>query len=440
MLFHFTYSYRSVHQALLFIASLILVTIISSSAAVEASAVILPLTKDPSTLQYLTQIQQRTPQVNVSLVVDIGGVYLWINCDTGYASSSYKSAQCGSAQCHLFKSRKCNGPCYLNVSRPGCNDNSCDVNVYNPVTGISTGGEVTLDLITVQSVDRSIPGRSRSVLLNQFPFTCTPDFLLNGLAKGASGMAGLGRGRMGIPSLLTAELSLKRRFSVCLGSKGVVLIGDVKADLSQSLSLTYTPLILNPVFTAGIRYIGDPSTDYYIGVKSININNRAVKLNSTLLKISSDGIGGTKLSSVNPYTVMESSIYNAVITAFRNEVAHIPTVAPVSPFGLCYGSGNFRSTPIGPEVPRIDLVLQSNSVKWSILGANSMVQVSDGVMCLGVVDGGENSYQMASIAIGGYQLEDVLLEFDLADSKLGFSSSMLLKGISCSDLNLTSIA
>ena len=77
------------------------------------------------------------------------------------------------------------------------------------------------------------------------------------------------------------------------------------------------------------------------------------------------------------------------------------------------------------------IVLQSEMVKWSIYGRNSMVQVSDDVMCLGFVDGGENPRN--SIVIGGFQLEDVLVQIDFDTSMVGFSPSLLTKQASCSD-------
>lgn len=111
----------------------------------QTKALIFPISKDSKTLQYRTQIEQRMPQVNVSLVLDLGGVYLWTNCETDYVSSSYKSAKC--AQLNAIYSNQGNATVLatLNVSKPGCNDYSCDVNVYNTVTRISTGGEVHMD-------------------------------------------------------------------------------------------------------------------------------------------------------------------------------------------------------------------------------------------------------------------------------------------------------
>ncbi|CAK7345494.1 unnamed protein product [Dovyalis caffra] len=177
----------------------------------------------------------------------------------------------------------------------------------------------------------------------------------------------------------------------------------------NTVSLTYTPLILNPVSTASGYFAGDPFTDYFIGVKSIKINENFVPLNTSLLSINTEGYGGTKISTADPYTVMETTIYNAVIDTFVEELAkaNVPRVASVATFGACFNSKNIVGTRGGPAVPQIDVVLQSKSVYWRIFGANSTVQVKNAVLCLGFVDGGAKP--RTSIVIGGHQLENNLL-------------------------------
>ncbi|KAJ0599795.1 putative aspartic peptidase A1 family, aspartic peptidase domain superfamily, xylanase inhibitor [Helianthus annuus] len=96
----------------------------------------------------------------------------------------------------------------------------------------------------------------------------------------------------------------------------------------------------------------------------------------------------------------------------------------VAPFGVCF--------PSQATVPEIQMVMQSQLVKWRIQGRNSMVEVSDSVMCLGFVDGGMG--MTGSVILGGYQLEDHILEFDLGTGMMGFSSSLLNEGDSCSTL------
>ncbi|GMN31387.1 hypothetical protein TIFTF001_044571 [Ficus carica] len=76
-----------------------------------------------------------------------------------------------------------------------------------------------------------------------------------------------------------------------------------------------------------------------------------------------------------------------------------------------------------------------------------MVSVSNDVLCLGFVDGGPIrfvdwgvKFTRTAIVIGGHQIEDNLLQFDLAASRLGFSSTLLTRKTSCSNFNFTSIA
>ncbi|XP_034691024.1 probable aspartic proteinase GIP2 [Vitis riparia] len=426
----------------LFFSSLLFISSSNAQSSFRPHALVIPVSKDSSTLQYVTSINQRTPLVPLQLVVDLGGQFLWVDCEQNYVSSSYRPARCRSAQCSLARGSGC-GNCF-SAPKPGCNNNTCSVQPDNTVTRTASSDELAEDAVSVQSTDGSNPGRSVSV--SKFLFSCAPTSLLEGLASGAKGMAGLGRTRIALPSQFASAFSFHRKFAICLSSSttadGVILLGDgsygLLPNVDASQLLIYTPLILNPVSTASAHSQGEPSAEYFIGVKSIQINEKAVPLNTSLLSINSKGVGGTKISTVNPYTVMETSIYSAFTKAFISAAAsmNITRVAAVAPFSVCFSSKNVYSTRGGAAVPTIGLVLQNNSVVWRIFGANSMVFVNGDVLCLGFVDGGANP--RTSIVIGGYQLEDNLLQFDLAASRLGFSSSLLFSQTTCSNFNFTS--
>lgn len=258
-------------------------------------------------------------------------------------------------------------------------------------------------------------------------------------------MAGMGRHNVGLPSQFAAAFSFNRKFAVCLTSgRGVAFYGNgpyVFLPGIQISRLTTTPLLINPVSTASAYASGEKSSEYFIGVSDIRIVDKSVPINKTLLKIvASTGFGGTKISTVDPYTVMETSIFNAFTSAFVREAAarNITRVSSVKPFGACFSTQNVGVTRVGYAVPEIQLVLQSNNVVWRIFGANSMVSVSDDVICLGFVDGGVNA--RTSVVIGGFQLEDNLIEFDLASNRLGFSSTLLGRRTNCANFNFTSTA
>ncbi|GMI69370.1 secreted aspartic protease 2 [Hibiscus trionum] len=430
-----------------FLFTCLLLYISSPSLAQQSfrpKALVIPVAKDASTLQYLTTIDQRTPLVPADLVVDLGGRFLWVDCERDYVSSTYRPVRCRSAQCSLDGADGC-GDCF-SAPRPGCNNNTCGVTPDNSVTHVATSGEVAQDVVSLQSTNGRNPGRVVNV--PRFIFACAPTFLLQGLASGVAGMAGLGRTRIGLPSQFAAAFSFRRKFAVCLSSStsanGVIFFGDGPytflpgIDLSQSL--TFTPLFINPVSTASAFPMGEPSAEYFIGVKSIKVNEKPVSLNTALLSINNQGVGGTKISTVNPYTVLEASIFKAVTDTFINEAAamNITRVAGVAPFEVCFSSSNIFGTRVGPTVPSINLVLQNQDVVWRIFGANSMVAVNRDVLCLGFVNGGSNP--RTSIVIGGQQLENTLLQFDLATSRLGFSGTLLGMRTACANFNFTSIA
>ncbi|KAE8665442.1 putative ATP binding protein [Hibiscus syriacus] len=378
-------------------------------------ALVIPVAKDASTLPYLTTIDQRKPLEPVDLVVDLGGRFMWVDCERDYVSSTYRPARCRSAQCSLAGANGCRD-CF-SASRPGCNNNTCGVTPDNSVTHTATSGEVAQDVVSLQSTDGRNPGRVVSV--PRFLFACAPTFLLQDLANGVAGMAGLGRTRIGLPSQFVAAFSFHRNFAVCLSSStlatGVIFFGDgpyvFLPGIDASQSLTFTPLFINPISTASAFPMGEPSAEYFIGV-----------------------------NTVDPYTVLEASIFKVATEVFINEAAamNITRVPGIAPFEVCFSSSNILSTRLGPAVPSIDLVLQNQDVFWRIFGANSMVEVSTDVLCLGFVNGGSNP--RTSIVIGGHQLENTLLQFDLATSRLGFSATLLGRRTTCSNFNFTSNA
>jgi hypothetical protein len=205
-------------------------------------------------------------------------------------------------------------------------------------------------------------------------------------------------------------------------------------DLSKSL--LYTPLIFNPFGRDSDPYT-HRSPEYYVGLTSIKVNGEMVAFNKALLAFNDRGYGGTRISTLVPYTKLQSSIYKAFTLAFLKEAAssafNLTTTKPVKPFRVCYPARAVKTTQMGPAVPIIELVLDRQDVVWKIFGSNSMVRVtkkSVDLWCLGFVDGGIDG---PSIMIGGLQLEDNLLQFDLQSQKLGFSSSILSKGTNCAD-------
>ncbi|XP_039128342.1 probable aspartic proteinase GIP2 [Dioscorea cayenensis subsp. rotundata] len=359
---------------------------------------------------------------------------MWVNCDDHYISSSYRPAQCNSIECSVAESLTCN-TCN-DAPGPNCNNNTCGLFPENSIINLSTTGDVIDDVALFRSIDGNF------AKVPHFLFSCGSNNLLEGLASGVQGVAGFGSTQMAVPVQLSSVFNIHPQFALCLSStrssNGFIFVGNggnykLAPGIDVSSSLMKTLLIPNPVSTR-VSFKGESSSEYFIGVSSVKIDGKAVKINTKLLEIDHEGVGGTKLSTVTPFTSMETSIYKAVTRAFIKaaEAKKMKSVAPVKPFKTCFSSESIKSTRIGPDVPIIDLVLGSEDVYWRVFGANSMVEVKEkGVVCLGLVDGGLNP--RTSIVIGGHQLENNFLEFDLATSVLRFSSSLLFRQTTCAN-------
>ncbi|KAJ6693859.1 hypothetical protein OIU85_004627 [Salix viminalis] len=416
-----------------------------------------PVQKDPSTLQYIITAYLRSPEEPTKLFLDLGGSYFWINCDD-YNSSTYRHIPCTTLLDEFVGCFACLMNC--RDSTPNCGDSVCVLKPENPFDPTSSDNSnqyapALVDYFSMLTLDNtgSIGGLSSSSPFT-FIFSCAYKENLRGLAGGVTGSAGLGRSRISIPVQASTIFHYPRYFALCLsGSKtrpGAAFIGTkgpykFGRGIDLSKSLVYTPLLLNPVGKYSYPDLKKPSDEYFIGVSSIKVHGKVVALNRSLLAIDSgNGSGGTKLSTVVPFTQLATSIYKAVTEAFVKAAASSPfnltAAKPAQPFSVCYPARNVKTTRDGPTVPAIELVMHRNDVVWKILGSNSMVRVAmkggDDVLCLGFVDAGVKPRTSIfagdpSIVIGGYQMEDNFLQFDLESMRLGFSSSVLSRGTNC---------
>ncbi|KAG7555791.1 Peptidase family A1 domain [Arabidopsis suecica] len=367
----------------LFFFSFLSTLIISNSQISDSlNGVVFSVVKDLPTGQYLAQIHLGDSPEPVKLVVDLAGSILWFDCSSRHISSSRNLISGSSSGC--LKAKVGNDRVSSSSSRGDHQNTDCELLVRNGAVGITARGELNSDVMSFGSV--TSPGTVDLL------FACTPPWLLRGLASGAQGVMGLGRAQISLPSQLAAETNDRRRLTVFLSPlNGVVSTSSVEEvfGVAASRSLVYTPLLTGS------------SGNYVINVKSIRVNGH---------KLSVEGPLAAELSTVVPYTMLESSIYAVFAEAYAKAASEATSVAPVAPFGLCFTSD--------VEFPAVDLALQSEMVRWRIQGKNLMVDVGGAVRCLGIVDGG--SSRVNPIVMGGLQLEGLILDFDLGNSMMGF--------------------
>ncbi|GAB2277507.1 hypothetical protein Dimus_012214 [Dionaea muscipula] len=381
--------------------------------------------KDGESGLHKVTLTKRTPTLSVPLVVDLSGSLLWVNCEKGYTSSTYYAPRCHSSTCARYRAQSCYS-CESSEVRPGCHQDTCALTGYNPISGEQASCELGQDLLVLPSI-RSI----RRVRIPRFVFGCAPSALLKkGFPPSIEGVAGFGHTSIALPRQLASQFGFHPTFSVCLpslgsGAAGAIFFGKGAYEYShhqkvfhQLPKLVYqTPLILGS------------EGQYFIGVKSIRIKTETITLKSTTTTTTTKAL----ISTAHPYTVLESSIYKQVTEHFVSQVEvteGVSLVQPVAPFGTCFSA---RSGSGGAGFPSIDLLLQKEDAVWSIHGSNCLVSVQPDVQCLAFVDGGTSP--VASIVLGAYQLENILLQFDLQSSLLSYSSPLAVHGTSCSTLH-----
>ncbi|XP_072985139.1 chitinase CLP-like [Typha latifolia] len=401
--------------------SLLLLFPVSSSPP-PFKAVVSPITKDTETSLYTIPVNDNSP-----LVLDLNGPLIWSLCTSNHKTIPRNSSTCAAAA--KFQPPEC-----------GCNttsslrNNKCICTAYpvNPVTGNCSSGDLTfMPSVTTNATDGKNP--LYQVGFSDLVSSCAPRSLLSSLPSGATGVAGLGRSsKLSLPCQLSS-FNLEKQFALCLpsGGAGVAFFGSKPFDLIHMTSdrnisdyLTYTNLLKNPVNPA-----------YYIDAKLVAVNTEAVPLPAHALELHKKANGGgVTLTTAIPYTALRSDIYKPFLKAYDEASSYIQRVAPVKPFELCYNSTTMGSTRMGYAVPQIDLVLNGGK-NWTIFGGNSIVQVDPVTACFGFVDAGPKADK--AIQIGGFQMENILVLFDLERKRMGYTG--LLFGImtTCSNFNFT---
>nr|XP_043627170.1 chitinase CLP-like [Erigeron canadensis] len=354
-------------------------------------------------------------------VIDIEAPFPWRDC-IGNRPVPCENYQCTNVQTkYFYQSPSCH-PINGGSKSPGSQHCNCPVNVVSPVDGTCSQALLNYDQFSLNGSDGRNP--YTSVYYTNCNAGCAPSSTFESFPANVRGVMAFSRSPYAKPASVFYIPEWKDILALCLpstlSSPGVMFFGDgpyyfiPKSNDDIRSLLSYTPLLKHP-----------GSFAYFINVKAIVIKGRSINISS--------GRSTTKLSTIEPYTTLRSDIYTSVVRRFLKVTKRIPVAKPVAPFGLCYNISKNKTKP-GLKVPDIHLILHGGS-NWTISTANSIRQVTSDVACLAFIDGGAASEP--PIVLGTFQFEDNFLVFDVHNSTLGFSSSLLFKGNSCANFNFT---
>ncbi|KAI3790637.1 hypothetical protein L2E82_03832 [Cichorium intybus] len=400
----------------------------------DYSSLVFPIHKHTDAAKPLYSVEIMTAYVNMqylhaNFLIDVDAPFIWHDCIVQwniYPGSCPPDKLCTSPvscdeyQCtdvrtsYSYQKPYCSPPKNESIS-PGWGYCSCSVNVVDPVTG--SCGQAKLNYWDDFTVNVSNGKNVLTGVYGVYPYAaCAPSSAFQSFPANVTGVMALSSSPYALPAHLLEPL--ENVIGLCLPStlstSGVLFYGNSpyyllpQKDVDVRSYLSYTPLIKHP-----------DSFGYFIDVNNIVIKKRSISIPANAT---------TKISTLDPYAILRTDIYNRVIRRFSMVTKRIPPAKPVPPFGLCF------STQSGLRVPDIDFSLPEGK-KWTMSAANSIKQVTKDVACLALVDGGATSEP--AIVIGSFQMEDNFLVFDLENSTFGFSSSLLRKQTSCSNFNFT---
>ncbi|KAK3166454.1 hypothetical protein QOZ80_1AG0046000 [Eleusine coracana subsp. coracana] len=383
--------------------------------------VLKPVTKDPVTLLYTIPIRD-----NADLVVDTAGPLVWSTCADDHLAASFK---CNDPVCKIANAYHA-PTCGRKVIRRCKKAKRCVAYPYNPVTGRCAAARLVHTRVVVNSTDGRNPVGQVSIRAVK---ACAPKELLASLPAHAEGVAGLAGSGMALPAQIAASHNVPNNFMLCLPrhgeGEGVAVFGGGPFFLPEApqtdvtSTLAFTPLVTNK----------DNPTMHYISVKAIAMDQTQVPLPGYALSSSN---ASAVICTRVPYTLLRPDVYRPVVDAFakalaRND-ARVPGVS--SGFELCYSSDMLGNT---HAVPTVVLMLHGGK-NWTIGGSNSMVDVGHKTACLALVEmkgvkaGDANA---PALLIGGFQMENNLVHFDLEKKQLGFAKLPFFT--SCSSFNFT---
>ncbi|KAJ0677311.1 putative aspartic peptidase A1 family, aspartic peptidase domain superfamily, xylanase inhibitor [Helianthus annuus] len=405
------------------------------------TSLVAPVAKHTDSANPLYSAQIMTKYVNsqfihTNFLIDMEAPFTWYDCDgqwniypgsCPFTAVCLSPVSCEEYQCTDVRTstldRYSSCPPVTNGSTlPGWGLCSCPVTIVNPITGSCGEALLNNDELWFNGTNGRIAFPD---FMGVYPTSaCAPSSAFESFPKNVSGVLAMSSSPHALPMNLFGVI--QRSFALCLptsaSSPGVLILGsspyylDSHSDVDVRSFLSYTPLLNNIQDTFG----------YYIGVNTIVIRKRSINVppNAT-----------TKISTLVPYTTLRTDIYKQVVGRFSKVTKRLQPTKPVAPFGLCFKIFT-NGTQAGLKVPDIDFGL-GNGMKWSVSTANSMKQMRQDVWCLAFVDGGVTSEHV--IVLGTFQMEDNFLLFDVVNSSLGFSSSLLNKGTSCASFNFTGV-
>ncbi|KAG2273518.1 hypothetical protein Bca52824_056073 [Brassica carinata] len=381
---------------------IVFLSMFSAITLMSEAQYLLAVTKDEPSRQYYTTVYIGSAAMTspVNLLIDLGTNLTWLNCRKIKSLSTLGLVTCKSSTCK-------------SIPGNGCDRNTCLYRQPRPLgkNTVVTTGRVVQDNATIFTTEGGQPVHIAPS--RRFTFSCAVDKYLQGMAPPIAGVLALSPGEFPFWRQMTSAFNVIPKFSLCLPSSryGYFFMGTPSLGGKKTVPMTSTTLKID-------------SGKYLISVRSIYVDGVPLTLDPSLLE------GGAQLSTVVPFTVLQTDIYNALAQGrLRIEIGMFEFPVSTAPFHYCFEQGaSGRNMDV--SVMEIGLPGNGKEVKWRFHCKNTVERVLETLICLAFVDGGKKPNE--SMVIGTHQLQDYLVEFDLSTTQMALCDPLILHNTNCS--------
>lgn len=233
-----------------------------------------------------------------------------------------------------------------------------------------------------------------------------------------TGLMGMNRGSLSFVTQMGFP-----KFSYCISghdSSGVLLFGD--ASFSWLGPLKYTPLVK---MSTPLPYFDRVA--YTVQLEGIKVSQKALQLPKSVFAPDHTGAGQTMVDSGTQFTFLLGPVYTALKNEFILQTKGILTLLDDPNFvfqgtmDLCYRVGATTLPPL-PEV-----TLMFRGAEMSVSGERLLYRVpgmtkgKDWVYCF--TFGNSDLLGVEAFVIGHHHQQNVWMEFDLVNSRVGFTDT-----------------
>ncbi|ESQ44901.1 hypothetical protein EUTSA_v10010977mg [Eutrema salsugineum] len=351
-----------------------------------------------------------SPPQTITMVLDTGSELSWLHCKRFSAhtsifnhakSSSYTSLPCSSPVCTTQTQ---------DLTNPATCDhksNLCHVAV-SYVDGSSMDGNLAQETFRIGSLTR--PATSFGCM--DLSSSTTPE------EDGkTTGLMGMNRGRLSFVN----QMGLSK-FSYCISgsdSTGVLVLGD--ASYPSLPPLKYTPLV-----TKMDRLPYWDRFAYTVQFQGIRVGSKLLPIPNSNFVPDHSGAGQTIFDSGTQFTFLLAPVYNILKTEFTQQTKSILTVDPSfvyqTALDLCFRVGSTK--PDFSKLPTVSLMFAGAELTVSGQKLLYPVPGSGPEQKYCFTFGNSELEGIEMFIIGNHHQQNVWMEYDLAQRKVGFANDV----------------